>query len=312
MQDQIKIILDQYEIVEKSPIVLVRESSDNLVYCIGESNKKILRISKRLPLSDIKFEFDVMEHLSKSGVPLPRWIKTKNKSFYSYTSEISTAILFEFLDGVHVERTIEHMPSLEQAHEAGAVLAALHSAGQSFVSGSYRSRTVFTELERVINNKDIFIKDFEGGEKFVQEVQEALIFAKKFPEPKGFIHNDYRVGNVFFDKNVPAKINGVIDFDWGCIGPISKDFAHAIVEWSFVDGNSAPDEAVFGAFLEGYNSKATYPQSKGNILYQWIWYSGLSDTATWLCDNLTTPDFVKKIARSYMYQKAQYYKLLIV
>lgn len=308
--EQLEKILDQYNISEKTPIVFIRESSDNAVYCVGEKDKKILRVSKRLPLDDVKFEFEAMEHLFKSGVSVPAWIKTKEGAFYASTPEIPTAVLFEFLDGVHAERNKEKMPTITQAYEAGKALAALHKAGQDFQSSSLRSRDVFSELNRVVSNADIFIKEFEGGQKFVDEVKEAIEFAKNNPEPKGFIHNDYRVGNVFFQKDNPDKILGVIDFDWGCVGSLAKDVAHGAVEWSFVDGNGFMDEKVFDAFLEGYNSVAKFPQNKGNNLYTWIWFSGLSDTATWLCDNLITPDFVKRVNRSHMYQKAQYFKNL--
>ena len=306
--DNIVEILQQYELTESAPISFLRESSDNAVYCIGEKDKKILRISKRLPLSDVQFEFEAMEHLSKAGVALPKWIKTKDGNFYATTPETPTAVAFEYLEGVHAERTKEHMPTIVQAHEAGKNLAMLHNAGLDFSSESPRSRTIFSELERVITNKDIFISQFEGGPEFVSEVQEAIVFAKAHSEPKGFIHNDYRVGNVFFEKDNSEKIKGTIDFDWGCIGPLSKDFALGIVEWSFADGALEPDEKVFEAFLEGYDAVAIHKQIKGNDLYQWIWFSGLSDTSTWLCDNIGNPDFIKKIGRSYMYQKAQYFK----
>ena len=295
----------------KSQYEWVKKQECDYVYCVGEKNKKILRVSKRLPLDDVKFEFEAMEHLFKSGVPVPAWIKTREGAFYASTPEIPTAVLFEFLDGVHAERINEKMPTITQSYEAGKALAELHNTGQDFKSNSPRSRDIFSELNRVIANADIFVKDFDGGQKFVDEVKEAVEFAKNNPEPKGFIHNDYRVGNVFFKKDNPEKILGIIDFDWGCVGPLSKDFALGVVEWSFDSGALEPNLEIFAAFLEGYNSTAKYKQEKDNKLYTWIWFSGLSDTATWLCDNLATPDFIKRVNRSHMYQKAQYFKALV-
>lgn len=308
MEPKIEKILEQYDIAEKTPIVFIRESSDNAVYSIGEKNKHILRISKRLPLSDVQFEFEAMEHLFNAGVALPQWIKTREGNFYASTSEIPTAVVFEFLDGIHAERTKGNMPRTAQAQGAGKALALLHNAGQNFSSSSSRSRDIYSELKRVLENETLFINEYEGGEEFVAEVQDVIDFAKSSNRPQGFIHNDYRVGNVFFQKENPDKIKGIIDFDWGCIGPLSKDFALGILEWSFVDGAQSPDEKVFEAFLDGYNSVSIHKQIDGNDLYQWIWFSGLSDTSTWLCDNLGNPDFIKKVGRSYMYQKAQYFK----
>lgn len=49
---EIKKALNNYDLDEITTVVLLRESADNLVYAIGEKNKKILRISKRLPAEE--------------------------------------------------------------------------------------------------------------------------------------------------------------------------------------------------------------------------------------------------------------------
>ena len=305
----IKEILNQYDISEMSPVTFIRESSDNAVYCIGDKDRKILRISKRLSLSDVQFEFEVMDHLSKSGVPVAKWVRTRNNSFYASTSEITIAVLFDFVDGVHTEVSKDKMPSLRQAYEAGKMLGRIHIVGQSFVSSSNRSRDIFTELKRVIANAEIFDDPlYEGGKQFVEDVKEAIEFAKVYDEPQGFIHNDYRVGNVFFQKNDPDKIQGVIDFDWGCMGTLDKDLALALMEWSFPDGAESPDFSVLNEFLAGYYSETDRKIKKGGDINKWMWFAGLSDTATWLCDNLSDPNFRKKVDRSYMYRKAQFFK----
>ena len=52
-------ILNQYNISEVAPIEMIRESGDNHVYTIGNKEKNILRVSKRLPLEDVQFEYEV-------------------------------------------------------------------------------------------------------------------------------------------------------------------------------------------------------------------------------------------------------------
>jgi Ser/Thr protein kinase RdoA (MazF antagonist) len=311
MEEQIQNILNQYEISEKNPVVFIRESSDNIIYSIGDKEKNILRISKRLPLNDIQFEFDALSYLFSKGVMVPKWIKTKNDNFYASTSDISTAILFDFIEGVHVERTVEKMPTEIQAYEAGKALALLHNTGQDFSSEASRSRDIFSELRRGIKNKDTFVKEYEGGEKFINEINDAILFAENSLDPKGFIHHDYRVGNVFFQKDDSSKIKGVIDFDWSCKGPLVKDLGLALMEWSFADGEESPDYKIMDSFLNGYNSESNCKIEKSSNLYNWMWFSGLSDTATWLCDNISNPDFIKNVNRSYMYQKAQFFKSLV-
>lgn len=311
MEKQIQNILNQYKILEKNPVVFIRESSDNIIYSIGNKEKKILRISKRLPLNDIQFEFEALSYLFNKGVAVPKWIKTKNDNFYASTSNISTAILFDFIEGIHSERTVEKMPTEIQAYEAGKALALLHNAGQDFSPKALRNRNIFSELRRVTQNKDIFVKEYDGGEKFVDEINEAILFGENNSGPKGFIHNDYRVGNVFFKKDDSNQIKEIIDFDWSCTGPLIKDLGLALIEWSFVDGEESPDYKIMDSFLDGYNSESNYKIEKSSNLYNWMWFSGLSDTATWLCDNISTSGFIKRVDRSYMYQKAQFFKSLV-
>src|SRR3989339_509973 len=94
--------LKEYDLTEKSPISLLRESSDNKIFVIGEKDRKILRISKRLPIEDIKFEYKAVQQLSKGGVLVPGWLTTKTRSFYTLTDG-KVAVLFDFIDSRHIK-----------------------------------------------------------------------------------------------------------------------------------------------------------------------------------------------------------------
>ena len=301
-------ILNQYNIPEISPIEIVRESSDNHVYLIGEKNKKILRVSKRLPIEDLRFEYEAMEHLISDGFPVAKWTKTKDGNFYAFAEEIEVAVMFDFLDGYHAGADKGTLPTKEQAYTAGRALASMAEISKTFRPSSSRRRNIFVELERVLQNKETFKKDFEGGEIFVEQVKEVIKFGREDDSPVGFIHNDYRSGNVFFKND--KEISGVIDFDWSCIGPIIKDLALGVLEWSFPDGKTEPDFTIFDAFLDGYNSIAKEKIIRGLKLYSWIKFAALSDTATFFCDRLASPDLKKKIARSYMYKKYLFFNSL--
>lgn len=301
-------ILNQYDIPEVSPTEIVRESSDNHVYLIGEKNKKILRISKRLPIEDIRFEYEALRYLSLNNLPVPRWVKTKDGNFYASVDEFEVAVMFDFLEGYHVHIGKDNLPTKEQAYAAGHTLASIAEIGRTFKPSSPRRRNVFIELDRVLQNEETFKKDFEGGEVFVEQVKEAIQFGRESESPMGLIHNDYRSGNVFFKND--NKISGVIDFDWSCIGPIMKDLALGVLEWSFPDGRVEPNFTIFDAFLEGYNSVVIEKITKGSVLYSWIKFAALSDTATFFCDRLTSPDLKKKVTRSYMYKKYLFFNSL--
>jgi Ser/Thr protein kinase RdoA (MazF antagonist) len=177
----------------------------------------------------------------------------------------------------------------------------MSNAASAFTSNASRTRTIFSELERVLPLEEMFVKNFEGGATFVVQVKEALEFGRAQNETIGFIHNDYRPSNVFFDEN--NQVTGIIDFDWSCMGPVIKDLALAIVEWSFPDGAIEADMTLFQEFLDGYNSVSNHQLEKDEKLYSWIKFATLSDAATYFCDLAEDPESTKRIIKSYMYRK---------
>ncbi len=303
--NQLTKILAQYDIQETTPQELIRESGDNKVYMIGKYNKKILRVSKR-SIEDINFECEAIQYLNNGELAVPRWIKTKDGRVYSSTEGIAIAVLFDYLEGHHLNIDEDNLATKEQAYTAGKALGSISKIGKSFISLTPRKRNIFTELERAVKNEDIFKKDFEGGNVFMEEVRQAIKFGYESKSENGLIHNDFRFGNILFkDDN---KVSGIIDFDWSCMGPCIKDLALGILEWSSPDGRTEPDFEVFDAFLDGYNSLSSQKISKGKELYSWIMFAALSDTATYFCDRLENPDLKKNISYSYMYKKYQFFK----
>lgn len=307
--EEIKKTLEQYDLTEKEPITLVRESSDNEVFKIGDKERTVLRVSKRLAREDVAFEVEAMEHLGFSGVAVPSICKTRAGNYFSLLQG-RPVTLFRFIDGRHVQVDKNNMPTLAEARSAGAELARMSNAGTNFITQSPRNRNLTTELERAFSSKNLFINEFEGGSKFIKEVESAIEFYKSQKEPLGLIHNDFRPGNVFF-SNQGNEVVGVIDFDWCCIGPIIKDLALAVVEWSYPDGRDGPDMTLFESFLAGYNSEARMKIFADKRLFEWICFSTLSDACTYFCDLLDDKQSTKKAIKSYMYKKYLHFSNMI-
>lgn len=301
-------ILKQYKLSENVPLKLLRESSDNMVYLIGNNDRKILRISRKLPSGDINFEHEVSRYLSDFNFPLAKWINNKLGEYYSLTKSGDLGVIFDFISGYQPGTNENHLPNIRQSFTAGKMLGLLANLGRDFKPKASRTRNIFSELERVIKNKNTFIKDFKGGNEFIGQVIWAIEFAKSSQEPRGLIHNDYRPDNVFFKND--EKINGVIDFDWSCLGPHIKDLAHSALEWSCPDGQIEPDFTIFDAFLDGYNSISTQKYTEGKELYSWVMFSALSDASTYFCDRLNQSDFIRDISTSYMYRKYLFFSKL--
>lgn len=190
MKNPIFNILNQYDIQELEPLVVIRESSDNQVYLVGDKNKKILRLSKRLPIGDVQFEYEVLQHLATNDFPVAPWVKTKDGGIYASADGIEVAVMFDFIEGYHAIADKDTLPTREQAYTAGKALASLSEAGKTFKPSAPRRRNIFTELERVLENEDVFRNQFDGGNDFVEQVKRAIAFARDSKSSVGIIHNE--------------------------------------------------------------------------------------------------------------------------
>jgi Ser/Thr protein kinase RdoA (MazF antagonist) len=305
--DRVTKIIGQYSLPEYQPVRLIRESGDNKVYVVGDGNKTVLRLSKRLSVNDVQFEHDCMQYLAASGVPVAPWIHLTDGNISAITDDESVAVVFGFIDGHHIAVDKQHRATSAEAFAAGSALGEIARAGKSFELKTERTRTIFTELERVLTHKDRFINVFNNGLEFVEDVEKMIVFARKANTPIGLIHNDFRASNVLFDDT--GSVVGVLDFDWSCIGPLMKDVALGALEWSFPDGAEAHDPAVFDAFVNGYLSKYGKDEVMHD-LYHWVQFAALSDAATYFCDALDELESSRTILSSYMYKKFKYFSKL--
>lgn len=297
-------LLKEYAISDANSAELLRESADNIVYTVGKNNKSILRISKRLSVKELEFEFAAIEYLAKNGFPVPVWIKTRDGKISIRDNE-AAVVVFGFLDGYKAKSDKNNLPNRNQCRTAGINLALLHNLGLNFRTDFTKKRNVFTEFERAIKRRDVFMGQFESGREFMGQVENAVKLARESKETNGLIHNDFRPGNVIFKND--GRISGVIDFDWSCYGPIIKDLALAVAEWSFPDGRTEVDWELFDSFLEGYNSIAENKYEKGRLLYFWIEFAMLSDACTYFCDLADDKILGNKVIKSYMYKKYIYF-----
>lgn len=304
----IESIISNYKIGEQEPVVLLRESSDNRVYVIGDTNRKILRIGKKLSVPEIFFEHEVLTTLRDSGVPVPEWAVTKSGDIYVETAEGEVAVMFGFIDGYHAGFDNEDSMAVH-AFSAGATLGKIARTGEGFVTKHSRTRTAYSELERALTHRRELEESLEGGVELIQGIERIIELTKEQDTPFGLLHNDFRPGNVFFSD--PETVSGVIDFDWSCMGPLIKDLAHSAMEWSFKDGANGPDEVAFSNFIAGYNSTASNAFTDLKEIYLWAAQSALADTATFFCDRLNTDSAIKKVSSSYMYQKYLYLTKLL-
>lgn len=286
---------------------LLREGPDNNVFVLQAENgqKYIIRLSKRNVLDDIVFELSFMDFLAHHNIPVPGIIRTKAGKLFD-SIDGSVIVIFEFIDGYHIEVGRYKKPSLDAVAQAARMLAKIHNVSKGFGTKTNRKRNIFTEIERSLEVKDILIDNFRGGDKFVEEIEAYNNWAKDNYVDEITIQNDFRSGNIFFHD---STVKAVIDFDWACKGLAIKDLALALVEWSYPSGAKEYWKDVFKSFLDHYNEVADEKVKLDNNLYKWICFSCLSDASTYFCDLISEGVF-KKINSSYMYQKCLYFRKL--
>ncbi|MCS7092373.1 MAG: phosphotransferase [Patescibacteria group bacterium] len=303
MQDYIIFLNNNYKIQARE-CILLRESSDNCVYkVIGtDNNKYVLRESKRDLGSDVIFELSWLDKLNQLNLPVARVLRTNNGKMYT-TKNGKVVVLFSYIEGQHIKIQKDTKPSMQHTKNAAKALALIHNVSSKINLDIQRDRTVTTELSRVLLSSDEFAKYYDDGKMFVDLAEKYYKFAHNSKQAQSLILNDYRPGNVLFLKD---KVAGVLDFDWSCMGPRIKDVAHSLMEWSFPDGAGKPWFDVVEAFLQAYNSSSDIKFELDSELFEWIKFSALSDTATYLCDLMQTGE-KRTIKGSYMYQKFLYF-----
>ncbi|WP_316859396.1 homoserine kinase [uncultured Cohaesibacter sp.] len=219
------------------------ENSNFLVQT--ETGPYILTLyEKRVNPSDLPFFLGLMEHLSERGLNCPTPLKNnKGKSLGHLAGR--PAALVTFLEGMWV-----HRPSVEQCEQLGQAMAKMHKAGEGFELTRTNALSVagWRPLFAMCANR---ANEVQPG--LQAEIESELEFFEiHWPRdlPKGVIHADLFVDNVFFLK---GALSGIIDFYFACNDLLAYDIAICLNAWCF-----EPDD-MFNvtkarAMIKGYQS----------------------------------------------------------
>lgn len=300
---------------------LVQSSGDNDTYKVM-TNKGLFfgRLSKRKNKgsTEINSELGFLKYLKENHLPVAGIILTKSGENFIYIKD-RPMVIFEWIDGDKATVSPGKYLSHEKVYNAGRALAIFHNVSAAYAGECKFSRTLTTELERVIGVQNDISKKYSKGDEFVGVVTRMIEFSREHSSQEHIvIHNDFRPQNVLFGSNEEDKntVVGIVDFDWICLAPPAKDLALALVEWSFADGDGATDSGSLESFLKGYvESIDTRYRPNASDLSRWIEYACLSDTATYIADSVGEEKergifdtSQTKELKSYMLSKARYFK----
>lgn len=234
----------------------ITQGIENTNYVLRtEQDRFILTLfEKRVAEDELPFYLDFMEYMARSGVPAPAVMRARDgQSLLPLAGRPS--VITQFLEGASVTAiTPEHTA------QVGALLAAMHKAGQNFSHkransmglGAWKAlvHACFDRADTVEN----------GLYNFLDSELEQL--HRSWPRllPKGAIHADLFPDNVFFDEE--GRLCGVIDFYFACWDLLAYDLMLTYNAWCFMpDGR--PDMARSRAFFDAYH--AVRPLSRAEV-----------------------------------------------
>ena len=187
----------------------IKQGIENTNYLLKTNNKKyILTIfEKRVQKKDLPFFMKLMDMLNRQKINCPRPLKGKNGRYLTMIKNKSACIV-TFLRGKD-----KIILNNKNCYDAGKNIGKLHSASKKI--NLYRKNSMsINNLDGLLNSirfksNTIFPNIRQVLKKNLKDIKAE--WPKKLP--KGIIHGDLFIDNIFFNKN---KFAGFIDFYFSC------------------------------------------------------------------------------------------------
>ena len=182
----------------------IKKGIENTNYLLNSKNEKyILTIfEKRVSKKEIPFFMKLMDQLSNSKINCPKPLRNFKKN-YLFKLKNKTACIVSFLKGKD-----KKILNLKNCYDIGKMVAEMHSSTKKIKL--YRKNSMgIPNLNSLFNSIKFKSKKFTNIEKFLKT--NFIDIKKKWPKklPKGIIHGDLFIDNIFFKNN---KLSGIIDF----------------------------------------------------------------------------------------------------
>ena len=197
-------INNQFEIEKIIHFEGIKKGIENTNYLLKtKKNKFILTIfEKRVSDKEIPFFMKLMELLNNSNINCPKPLKSKNGS-HLIKLKNKKACIVSFVNGKDKLKL-----NLKNCYEVGKLIAKMHIITKN-IKITRKNSMGINELSPLLRNIKFKPKKFSNLEKFLKS--NLIDINKNWPTklPKGIIHGDLFIDNIFFNKN---KLSGVIDF----------------------------------------------------------------------------------------------------
>ena len=182
----------------------IKKGIENTNYLLkSKKNKFILTIfEKRVSKKEIPFFMSLMDQLNTYKINCPKPIKSKSGN-YLINIKNKSACIVSFLNGKDKKSL-----NPKNCYEIGKMIAQMHLSTSKIKLYRKNSMSI-KNLNPLLNSIKFKSKKFTNLEKFLKNNFKDI--KKKWPKklPKGIIHGDLFIDNIFFKNN---KLSGIIDF----------------------------------------------------------------------------------------------------
>ena len=182
----------------------IKQGIENTNYLLKSKNSKfILTIfEKRVSQKEIPFFMKLMDKLNDFNINCPKPLKNKNGN-YLIRLKNKTACIVSFLNGKD-----KKILNLRNCFDIGKIVAQMHLSSKKIKLFRKNSMGI-KNLNPLFNSIKFKSRKFINIEKFLKYNFKDIKNKWPIGLPKGIIHGDLFIDNIFFKNN---KLSGIIDF----------------------------------------------------------------------------------------------------
>ena len=274
----------KYKINEVVKFEGIKKGIENSNYLLKTNKKKfILTIfEKRVQKKDLPFFMNLMNKLNQKKIICPKPLKSKSGKLLSMIKGKSACIV-TFLEGKD-KANLDY----KNCFDIGKNIAKLHKAASKI--GLYRENSMS------VNRLDALLKSIKfRSTKTTSKLKSTLNtnlknIKKEWPKnlPKGIIHGDLFIDNIFFNKN---KFSGFIDFYFSSNDYLMYEIAICINALCFDRKNNKflMNNQKIKNLIDGYENIRTISKKEKNSLNVLCRGAALRYLLTRIYDYFNTP-----------------------
>ena len=275
------------------------ENTNYLIVCNGK--KYILTIfEKRVSKKEIPFFMKLMDILNSSKIDCPKPLKTNSNS-YIIKLKNKSACIVSFLEGKD-----KKLLSTNDCFAVGKSIARMHLITKKIKLNRKNSMGI-SKLNALLNS--IKFKSEQSSKLKVFLKNNLKNIKRKWPKnlPKGIIHGDLFVDNIFFKKN---KLSGIIDFYFAANDFFMYEIAICINALCFDNKNKKflMNQQKIKSLIKGYQSVRKISLQEKNSLNVLCRGAAIRYLLTRLYDFSNTP----KTALIKIKDPNEYYQKLLI